>query len=255
MTDARDDARASRLGGLVAVGAASGAVGGPTSGALGATLASGGSGGGTTSGLGPELTADGLDPELLALPAPSPVARRLTLALVALSAMAALYMCWVLYPAARYAFADDRAEDLGELSLVAPSRLKSNAYVCATGLPSFAFATRYTRTFDDGLHLLAPVVGAQGVWIDVRVARPENDAHFVPPSRFCGRLVAASDTSVLDRPPTGAAGERAQWFLLADQAPRDAWPAALLLVLFAVGAVGMAASGRGVTRPKLHKAG
>ncbi len=197
-------------------------------------------------GMGPvERTEAGVaDPELLALPAPPKRERTITVALMALTAVAALGMAFALRGEASYALRPGQPSDLGELALVRPGPELDNRYVRGGGLLGTVGAIKYGRAAESDSFRLAPIAGNPEVWVEIRVPEGFEGARFVPPSSFAGRLVPLRSAgirhfglgdSVRDqtqqRVPPGA------WLLIDGASPRASrWAFALaaLFVCFAV---------------------
>jgi len=129
------------------------------------------------------------DPELTALPAPPRRERTMAVALMVLTAAAALTMSVLLLGEARYAIAPGAPTDIGDLAPLKPSADLANRYVHATGLLGTTGAIRYARTAESDSFRLMPVAGNPSIWVEIRVPEGFEGPRFVPPSKFAGRLV------------------------------------------------------------------
>lgn len=201
---------------------------------------------------------DEVDPELLGLPDPPRGAQRATLALLAVTALAALAMVVTLRGDAAYALqslaegtsgtlrgpgsggADPATgTDLGRAAT--EGSLRENHFVCAHGLLGAAGALRFERPFDRDSFRLSPLAGRDDVWVEVRVPAGEESGRYVPPSSFCGRLLRFEDGGLRHRglaraiqDATGHAVPKGAWLLVDGEDPAAARWALVLVVLFAL---------------------
>jgi hypothetical protein len=129
-----------------------------------------------------------LDPELLALPAPPRRDRTLAVALMLLTAVASIAMCWALRGEVSYAFSRAVPSDLGELSSVQLSSVPPGTYVEARGLLGTSGAIRYSRPLEGDSFRLQPVAGNPKLWVEIRVPEGMEGPRFIPPTTFAGRL-------------------------------------------------------------------
>src|SRR5262249_40546215 len=92
---------------------------------------------------------------------------------------------------AAYAFSSSIPTDLGDLVALAPGdgRLEANHFVRAQGMLGAAGAIRYEHPFERDSYRMTPVAGRRDVWVEVRVPAGEENARYVPPTPFAGRLV------------------------------------------------------------------
>lgn len=184
--------------------------------------------------------APALDPELLALPAPPKRERTITVALLVVTAVASLAMMGVLGRDAAYAFAPERARDLGELTRAPAATFVNNDHVRGEALLGAARAIRYERPLVSGSYRLMPVAGRDDLWVEVRLPSGAESARWVPPARVSGRLVRFTDAGPRHRgladavrDATGADIPRGAFLLVDGAAPADARWAVLLVLLFA----------------------
>ncbi len=181
---------------------------------------------------------DAVDPELLALPDPPRGERRVTLAVLALTAVAAVAMVVSLWRDATYAFAAPREVDLGELRS-ATGAFTPNTFVQARGMMAAAGAIRYERPFVEESFRVTPVAGRPDVYVEVRVPAGTENARYVPPTELRGRLVRFDATGPRHRGLRAAIADRTgkpvpagAWLLVDGEAPDQARWAVALVVLF-----------------------
>jgi hypothetical protein len=185
---------------------------------------------------------DELDPELLALPDPPRRERTWTLLLLALTATVCVAMAFALRQDASYAFAASVPTDMGDLrELAPPTAGEPSRFVSAHGMLGAAGAIRFERPFVEDSFRLSPVAGRNDVWVLVRVPAGEENARYVPPAQFRGRLVSLDAAGLRNRGLRGAL-ERATgepvaakaWLVIDGEAPGGAsWAVGLLAVFVA----------------------
>ncbi|AUX27255.1 hypothetical protein SOCEGT47_078390 [Sorangium cellulosum] len=188
---------------------------------------------------GPGLGATGPDPELLALPAPPRQARTVTVALMAVTAIAALGMALALLGEARYALSSGQPVNVGELAPLRPGADLANRYVRATGLLGTSGAIRYGRAAEGDSFRLSPVAGNPALWVEIRVPEGFEGPRFVPPSVFAGRLVPFRSAGIRHarlaaevEEQTGAGVPDGAWLLVDGSSPRASRWAVALVALF-----------------------
>ncbi|WP_437675531.1 hypothetical protein [Sorangium sp. So ce131] len=188
---------------------------------------------------GPGFDVTGPDPELLALPAPPKQERTVTVALMAVTALAALYMAFALLGEARYALSPGQPVDVGELAALRPGPDLANRYVRAVGLLGTRGAIRYGRAAEGDSFRLAPVAGNPGLWVEIRVPEGFEGPRFVPPSSFAGRLVPFGSAGIRHARLAGEVEEQAgtsvsgdAWLLIDGSSPRASRWAVALVALF-----------------------
>ena len=136
------------------------------------------------------------DPELEALPKPRRPGRRLTLAALAITALASITMSGALFSDVSYGLSSTPPRDLGSLAEVSPGEQLANRWVRAEGRLGTAGAIRYGRPLESDSYRLAPVAGNPKVWVQLRVPAGMEGPHFVPPTSFVGRLLPASSAGL-----------------------------------------------------------
>jgi hypothetical protein len=213
-------------------------------------------------------TAD--DPELLALPAPPKRERLLTVALMAVTGIAAALLAWSLRSEARYALAPGAPQELGDMSGWVASPGAANSYVTGTTrLLGTQGAIKYGRPAESDSFRLAPVAGNDKLWVEIRVPEGFEGPRFIPPSSFAGRLVPFSEAGLRhaglrktaqDR--TGVTVPSDAWILIDGSSPRSSrWALALVVVFIgfslwnAVGVVRLLARVRDRTTPDTRPEG
>lgn len=187
----------------------------------------------------PVLDAQGQDPELLALPAPSKRARTATVGLMLVTAALALWMAFSLRGEASYALSSGDPAEVGDLtSAELPSSL-GNQYVRASALLGTAGAIKYGRAAEGDSFRLAPVAGRPNVWVEMRVPEGFEGPRFVPPTLFAGRLVPFSAAGIRHSGLAASVAKQSQvtvpadaWLLIDGSSPRTARWAVALVALF-----------------------
>jgi hypothetical protein len=136
-------------------------------------------------------SAAGVDPELLALPAPARGRRLATLTLMAASAAMAIAMLATLRADVSYFFADDRPQSVGEAVDLDPRTLTSNTFVTIEGTPMASTRVTYERMLGDRFAVF-PLAGQRRVLVQV----PADDGFESRASarrEFSGRLVTVGE--------------------------------------------------------------
>jgi hypothetical protein len=202
--------------------------------------------------------ADEVDPELVSLPDPPRGERRVTLLVLAVTAVASVAMVASLWRDAAYAFAAPREVDLGELRSAPAGAFAPNAFVQARGMLGAAGAIRYERPFVTDSFRVTPVAGRPDVYVEVRVPAGEETSRYVPPTELHGRLVRFDATGPRHRGLRGAIAERTgtpvpvnAWLLVDGEAPEQArWAVALVAMFLAFAMWNAAAIARLIRRVK-----
>jgi hypothetical protein len=180
-----------------------------------------------------------VDPELLELPDPPKGERRTTLALLVITAVAALVMVFSLRWDTAYAFASPMSIDVGDLRTADVASFQTNSYIEAHGMLASSSALRYERPFESDTYRIAPVAGQPNVYVEVRVPAGEEGARYVPKETFSGRLVPFDKTGLRHRGlPNAIGNELGQsvpanaWLVVDGEAPKNARWAVTLTVIF-----------------------
>lgn len=181
------------------------------------------------------------DPELLALPAPPKRERLLTVALMAITAIAAGLLAWSLRSEARYAIASSAPKDLGDLVGFDAGSAQPNTYVTGSSkLLGTKGAIKYGRPAESDSFRLAPVAGNDKLWVEIRVPEGFEGPRFIPPTTFAGRLVPFSEAGLRHsglpetvRQKGGGNVPADAWILIDGSSPRASRWALALVVVFA----------------------
>lgn len=184
------------------------------------------------------------DPELESLPKPRRPGRRLTLILMACTALASSLVAWSLRNEVAYAFREGPPADLGELSRLRPLGHQANRWIRGRASLSTAGAIRYRRPLEPDAYQLARVEGSDRIWVEVLIPESMQAEHYIPPGSFVGRLVpvasagirfAALEEAALD---AGSAPLPENAWLLVDGETPDSTSWAIGVVALLVGFVG-----------------
>jgi hypothetical protein len=184
-----------------------------------------------------------VDPELASLPRPPRGERLVSVALMIATAVLAAAMAIGLVGDVRYALASAEPDDIGDLARLSADGAENNRFVRATGQLGGTGAIRYERPFEPDSFRLAPVLGNDKVWVEMRVPGSGPPAQFAPPTTFVGRIVRFEDAAFRYRglarsvhEATGAVIPPHAWVLVDGATPTASrWTVALaaLFVFFA----------------------
>lgn len=184
-----------------------------------------------------------VDEELLALPDPPRGERTLTLAALALAAVASLAFAFSLRHDVSYALSRAEPVAVGSLDSAPLSSLPSNQVVTATASLGVAGAMRFERPFVEESSRIVPVLGRSDLWVEFEIPRGEVLGRFVPPDPLRGRLVPFSAAGPHHRGIAGQLSDlrgplpQGAMLLVEGEEPSSA-RSAILLVLAAVLAAG-----------------
>lgn len=166
------------------------------------------------------ISANWSDPELRDLPAPRRPWRRITLALLSLTALCSLAMLMSLGQVVQFALSSRPPVDIGNLRAFEPTEALVNSYVRAQGKLEDKGGIGFERPLERDSYRLVPIAGNHRVWVQLQVPAGYDTEHFVPPVNFAGRLLplarAGLRFSAL-RTAMGSAGWQP------DHLPADAW--------------------------------
>ena len=186
-----------------------------------------------------------IDPELLSLPDPPKTGRTLTLAILAVTALASLAMVFALRRDVAYALAPSSPTDLGDLRTAEQTAIRSleNLPVTAHGMLGAAGGIRFERPFTLDSFRAMPVAGRPSIWVEVRVPRGQENGRWEPPRTFSGRLLRFQATGPRHRglasaieAATGGAISKDAFLLVDGEVPQASrWPLALAALFFAFG--------------------
>jgi hypothetical protein len=187
------------------------------------------------------VDAEGVDPELLALPEPPKRGRTLTVLVLAVTALASVAMMFALRRDVAYAFAPGTPTDVGDFRTAPPATLASleNAYVTAHGMLGVAGGIRYERPFHDETFRALPVAGRPDVWVEVKVPPGKENPRWGPPRSVTGRLVRFDATGPRHRGISEAVAvanghpvPHGAWLLVDGEQPAHARVSVALCALF-----------------------
>ncbi|MBN1611574.1 MAG: hypothetical protein JW940_33375 [Polyangiaceae bacterium] len=181
----------------------------------------------------------GTDPELESLPRPRRPGRRLTLAIMALTALLSLATAWLLRNEALYTFQAGHPFELGEVGKARLSEQLTNRWVKGHGGLTARGAIRYQRPLEHDSYELARVDGSLPVWVQVLIPAAVEPERFVPPEHFVGRLIPVAKAGLrfgaLDKAVAEAGAPRlpeGAWLLIDGESPKSTgWALALVTML------------------------
>jgi hypothetical protein len=189
------------------------------------------------------------------LPRPARWPRHLALGLLVLTAVLCGLIGWSTWGEAFYALTKPRPVDIGALTSLDLGKSPPRSYVRGYGVLEPRPTVQYRRLWDEDRFVLAPVAGKPGLWVEHRIPPSLAGPRFVPPTRFAGRLVPASELgagywgigSALRKAGAGSA-QGPVWVLLDGTDPEGSrWAFGLLALM--VGSLGWALWGiRRLTR-------
>jgi hypothetical protein len=161
-------------------------------------------------------------------------------ALLAITALAAMAMTLSLARDASYAFASGDVAEIGDLRTAAAGALAPNSFVRGHGMLGGAGSIRFERSLESDTFRLAPVAGRPDVWVELRVPEGIDPGRYVPPTSFTGRLVRFDAAGTRHRGLAGSVKELTgqpvppgAWLLVDGEAPANARWAVALVVMFA----------------------
>lgn len=130
--------------------------------------------------------------DLAELPPPRRPFRRITLVVMAITALFSASLLVGIAGELAYSLASGRPTDIGELTRANLDRLGANTWVRAAGELSPTDVIGYRRPLETDVYRLARVEGSDRVWVELRVPRGAEGEHFIAPSSFVGRLMPVS---------------------------------------------------------------
>lgn len=181
---------------------------------------------------------DGVDPELMELPAPPQGRRVFTLVLMALVVVASLALIGSLRHDLAYYFATPESVELGDATTLDLATLRPNTHVRIRGTGMVSRAVRYRRVLNGKSYLVFPLAGQHNVYVQVEdtpeaMARTEFTGRLATFSQLGGRFDAVERYLQEDMglPATGET-----FLVMADEGP-DAQAWAFLVVLLSLGVI------------------
>ncbi|MFZ5891661.1 MAG: hypothetical protein ACOY0T_11460 [Myxococcota bacterium] len=183
------------------------------------------------------------DAELAALPAPRRPFRRFTFVVMALTTLFALRLALGLRGELAYTLRGGAPQDLGDIGQRTTNTLAANAWVRAEGALNEAAVVRYSRPLESDTYRLSALADNPKVWVELRVPRDTDEAHFVAPGSFVGRLVPAQGAGLRYHALRDAAADAGHalpsdaWLLIDGESPAGTrWVLALEAMLIAFAA-------------------
>jgi hypothetical protein len=131
---------------------------------------------------------DAVDPELLALPAPPQGQRLLSLSLLCAVLVGAVALVLHLRADVAYAFAADRATDIGDAIAVRLPDLLPNRYVRVRGTPMLSRMVRFERTLSGQQYAVFPLAGQRQIFVQVPLDALRDPTRTAQ-GEFSGRLM------------------------------------------------------------------
>jgi hypothetical protein len=139
-------------------------------------------------GAPPRLLSDGVDPELIALPAPPQGQRILSLCLLLAVLVGGVALVLHLRADVAYGFAADRVTDIGDATKARLAALEPNTYVRVRGTPMLARMVRYERALSGQVYAVFPLAGQRQIFVQVPIAALQDPARAAQ-GEFSGRLM------------------------------------------------------------------
>lgn len=178
----------------------------------------------------------------------------MTIALLALTAIASLLMVFALRRDVAYALRGEAAVDVGDLRTTDASTLAQheNRPIAAHAMLGAAGGIRYERPFAADSFRALPIAGRSDVWVEVRVPDGEESGRWEPPRSFAGRLVRFDQAGPRHRGLASAIEATTSqpvppnaWLLVDGEPPASSrWALALAALFLVFGAWNLTAIGR-----------
>jgi hypothetical protein len=157
-----------------------------------------------------------------------------------LTSIAAGLLAWSLRSEADYALASGSPREMGDLKALSLEPSIANTYVRGGALLGTQGAIRYGRAAEGDTFRLAPVIGHDKLWVEIRVPEGFEGPRFIPPTQFAGRLVPFNRAGLRHASLRGAVSDKTQvtvpadaWILVDSSSPRASRWALAFVVLFA----------------------
>ncbi len=167
---------------------------------------------------GASVASGGTDEELAALEAAPQRSRRVTLVVMAVSAVLTALLVWSLGGEAYYAVRDTAPVDVGDLARAELGSELDNRHVRGRANLDGARGVVFRRFGDSDSHDARPVVGAPHIWVTYRVPASFAGPRFVMPEVLSGRLVRLADVGIRYRGLSAALAQSP-----GPPVPPDAW--------------------------------
>jgi hypothetical protein len=140
------------------------------------------------------LLEEGVDPELLALPAPSQVRKWALTSFMALSTAAAIGLLLMFRADLAFSMAPAEVVDLGAARDLASADVASNRVARVSGTPMMSNTVYFTRLFGNARYAIFPLGGQRSLYVQVEL--PEGqDVSALAHTAFEGRVVRLSELS------------------------------------------------------------
>lgn len=177
--------------------------------------------------------------DLTELPAPRRPLRRLTFAVMALTAAFAVFLAIGLRGELVYALRSGAPRDVGELGSFDLDGARPNQWVRGGGALSSTDVVRYFRPLERDGYRLARLEGNPRLWVELRLPPGADGARFVAPGSFVGRLVPSREAGLRYGALAHAVAEAGRpalaadtWLLIDGESPRSTrWVLGLFVVL------------------------
>ena len=145
---------------------------------------------------------ENIDPELLAMEPPPPQKRRHPWFMAAVIIVGLLMIYWFRVDVL-YFFASQDVSDLGEVTELDLSTVKSNTYVHVNGYPNPTTVVKFSKRIHSGFYRIFPLLGKRNVFIQIHVDVDEESegveggkkkrTESELPGEFTGRAVRFGD--------------------------------------------------------------
>lgn len=136
--------------------------------------------------LGSPLLQDGVDPELLELPAPARGRRLFTMGLMALAVTVAIAFAFSLRADVGYFFANSVPVEHGDVMELEPVGLVPGQYVTIEGSPMASYMVTYERLLGGERYAVFPLAGQREIYVQVPLG--EGGVERLSERSFSGRL-------------------------------------------------------------------
>lgn len=141
-----------------------------------------------------ELLEEGIDPELLALPAPSQVRKWALTGFMALSTAAAIGLLLLLRMDLAFSLASSEVVPLGAARDLDAASVASNRVARVSGTPMMSNTVYFTRLFGESRYAIFPLGGQRSLYVQVEL-RDGEDASALAQNEFEGRVVRMSEVA------------------------------------------------------------
>lgn len=140
------------------------------------------------------LLEEEVDPELLALPAPSQVRKWVLTGFMALSTAAAIGLLLILRMDLAFSISSAEVTALGAARTLDAASVTSNQVVRVSGTPMMSNTVYFTRLFGESRYAIFPLAGQRAVYVQVEIPEGE-DLSSVAHESYEGRVVRLRELS------------------------------------------------------------